>query len=306
MSEHFRLTADKDGRRLDVFLAEQAEIGSRNAAQRLIAEGHVTLDSKPLKSSYITRAGEVFELMLPEPETPEPAAQSIPLDVVYEDTEVIVINKPKGMVVHPSPGHSGGTLVNALLYHCGDSLSGVGGELRPGIVHRLDKDTSGLIIAAKNDRAHRSLSAQLKDRSLTRVYDALVCGVMREGAGTVALPIGRSRTDRKKMAVNAPNGRDAVTHWELIAAYRDISHIRCRLETGRTHQIRVHMAAIARPILGDEVYGGRASLKYGQTSQCLHASVLRFFHPSTGEPVELSAELPEYFKELLTKLEKMV
>ena len=227
--------------------------------------------------------------------------QDIPLDVVYEDDDVIVVNKPTGLVVHPAPGHPDGTLVNALLHHCGDSLSGIGGEKRPGIVHRIDRDTSGLIIAAKNDAAHLALSAQLKDHSLSRTYECLVTGNMKQDSGTVDAPIGRSSADRKKMAV-VPTGRRAVTHWEVVARYPGVTHLRCRLETGRTHQIRVHMAYIGHPILGDTVYGAKKPVP-GLTGQCLHATGLRFIHPRTGEPVELHCPLPPEFTAMLQKLQ---
>ena len=238
-------------------------------------------------------------MTLPEAAEAELAAEDIPLDVVYEDEDVIAVNKPRGMVVHPAPGHPDGTLVNALMYHCGDSLSGIGGERRPGIVHRIDKDTSGLIIAAKNDFAHLGLSAQLSDHSLARVYECVVFGRMREPSGTVDAPIARHPAERKRMAV-VPGGRSAVTHWEVIASYRGWTHLRCRLETGRTHQIRVHMAHIGHPLLGDEVYG-RGEEK-GLRGQCLHARELRFVHPRSGERICLSTELPEYFKAVLARL----
>lgn len=241
---------------------------------------------------------------MPNPELSEITPQDIPLDIRYEDDDVIVINKPKGLVVHPAAGHPDSTLVNALLYHCGSSLSGIGGIQRPGIVHRIDKDTSGLLIVAKNDFAHQSLSAQLKDRSLSRIYEALVIGVTKSDSGTIDLPIGRHCTDRKKMAVNVPNAREAITYWEVIDKYRDITHVRCKLQTGRTHQIRVHMAAISHPILGDIIYGGKAAAKYGQKSQCLHARELKFIHPRTGKEIIINCELPDYFTHLLKKLEK--
>ena len=231
-----------------------------------------------------------------------PVAQNIPLDVVYEDEDVIVVNKPRGMVVHPAPGHPMGTLVNALMYHCGDSLSGVGGAKRPGIVHRIDKDTSGLIIAAKNDMAHLALSAQLADRSLSRVYEAVAVGNFREDSGTVDAPIGRHPNERKKMAVIAQNSRPAVTHWQVIARYRGYTHIRCKLETGRTHQIRVHMAYLGHPLLGDEVYGHAKLPEKGLTGQCLHARELKFIHPRTGEQIHLETELPDYFQDVLHRL----
>ena len=227
-------------------------------------------------------------------------AQDIPLDVVYEDDDVIVVNKPAGLVVHPAPGHPDGTLVNALLHHCSDSLSGIGGEKRPGIVHRIDRDTSGLIIAAKNDTAHLKLSAQLSDHTLARTYECLITGNLREDSGTVDAPIGRHPSDRKKMAVVQRGGRHAVTHWEVIARYPGVTHVRCRLETGRTHQIRVHMAYIGHPILGDTVYGAKKPVP-GLTGQCLHAVGLRFIHPRTGQPVELHCPLPEEFETQLRK-----
>ena len=289
------------GGRVDAWLAGRQESLTRSAAARLLEEGQVTCEGKPLPKNYRLRGGETVQLTLPEPEETELIAQDIPLDVVYEDEDVIVINKPKGLVVHPAPGHADGTLVNALLHHCGDSLSGIGGEKRPGIVHRIDRDTSGLIIAAKNDFAHQKLSAQLSDHSLARTYECIVIGNLREDSGTVDAPIGRDRRDRKKMAV-VPDGRRAVTHWEVIARYPGFTHLRCRLETGRTHQIRVHMAYLGHPILGDTVYGARKPVP-GLRGQCLHAVGLRFLHPRTGEAVELSCPLPEEFRRQLRKLE---
>ena len=247
--------------------------------------------------------GQVLEVQLPEPEEPEARPQNIPLDVVYEDRDVIVVNKPTGMVVHPAPGHPDGTLVNALLYHCGESLSGIGGRKRPGIVHRIDRDTSGLIIAAKNDAAHLALAAQLADHTLARTYECLAVGNFREDSGTVDAPIGRHPVDRKRMAVVRQGGREAVTHWEVIARYPGVTHLRCRLETGRTHQIRVHLAYIGHPILGDTVYGAKKPVA-GLTGQCLHAVGLRFIHPRTGEPVELTCPLPEEFVHMLEKLRR--
>ena len=232
---------------------------------------------------------------------PAAVAQGIPLDIVYEDGDLIVVNKPRGLVVHPAPGHPDGTLVNALLHHCGGSLSGIGGEQRPGIVHRIDRDTSGLLIVAKNDFAHRSLSAQLADRSLSRIYEAVVHGGFRADSGTVDAPIGRHPADRKRMAVTEKNSRRAVTHWEVIERYAGYTHIRCKLETGRTHQIRVHMAHIGHPLLGDMVYGAGKSEK-GLEGQCLHARTLKFIHPRTGEHVELTSPLPEYFTGVLSRL----
>lgn len=301
MSEHIEITAEESGERIDALLARLVPELTRSAAQRLLEEGLVTLGGVPVKKNRRTEPGEVYAALLPEPELPEPEPQDIPLDIVYEDADVVVVNKPRGMVVHPAPGHPDGTLVNALLWHCGESLSGVGGERRPGIVHRIDKDTSGLIIAAKNDFAHLALSAQLADRSLSRVYEAVARGEFREEAGTVDAPIGRHPTERKRMAVTERGTRPAVTHWEVIARYRGWTHIRCRLETGRTHQIRVHMAYIGHPLLGDMVYGAKKPER-GLEGQCLHARELKFLHPRTGEAIHLSTELPEYFQQVLASL----
>ena len=296
-----QITATLDGERLDVLLHRELTELSRSALQRLMDEGLVTLGGKPVKKNRRTSCGDVYEVEVPQPRAVETAAQDIPLDVVYEDADVIVVNKPRGMVVHPAPGHADGTLVNALLALCGDSLSGINGEIRPGIVHRIDKDTSGLIIAAKNDAAHIGLAEQLKDHSLSRVYEAVVCGVPRNDSGTVNAPIGRHPTDRKRQSVGAPGAREAVTHYEVIARYNGYTHIRCRLETGRTHQIRVHMAHIGHPVLGDLVYGRKKPEK-GLSGQCLHARELRFIHPRSGEAVHLVCPLPEYFETVLKKL----
>ena len=271
-------------------------------AARLIESGEVAVNGKTAGKSYKLAGGEDIAVTLPEPEPVEAVPQDIPLDVVYEDADVIVVNKPSGMVVHPAPGHPDGTLVNALLYHCAGTLSGVGGALRPGIVHRIDRDTSGLIIAAKNDAAHQYLSAQLADHTLARTYECIVVGKLREDRGTVDAPIARHPTDRKRMAVVA-GGREAVTHWEVIARYPGYTHVRCRLETGRTHQIRVHMAYIGHPILGDTVYGAKKEVP-GLTGQCLHAVGLRFLHPRTHEVVELFCPLPEEFTRMLQKIRK--
>ena len=295
------VTTEEAGQRADSLLARRLEGLTRSAAARLLEEGRVTDRGRPVAKNLRVQPGQVLEVTLPEPEEPEARPQNIPLDVVYEDQDVIVVNKPTGMVVHPAPGHPDGTLVNALLHHCGDSLSGIGGEKRPGIVHRIDRDTSGLIIAAKNDAAHLALSAQLKDHSLSRTYECLVTGNMKQDSGTVDAPIGRSSADRKKMAV-VPTGRRAVTHWEVVARYPGVTHLRCRLETGRTHQIRVHMAYIGHPILGDTVYGAKKPVP-GLTGQCLHATGLRFIHPRTGEPVELHCPLPPEFTAMLQKLQ---
>lgn len=296
-------TASEDaGKRLDAWLAEQTEL-TRSAVQKLMEEGRVTAAGKPLAKNTRLTGGETVSVELPEPEAVDIVPQNIPLDVVYEDEDVIVVNKPTGMVVHPAPGHPDGTLVNALLYHCGESLSGVGGQKRPGIVHRIDRDTSGLIIAAKNDAAHLALAAQLADHTLARTYECLAVGNFREDSGTVNAPIGRHPVDRKRMAVVRQGGREAVTHWEVIARYPGVTHLRCRLETGRTHQIRVHLAHIGHPILGDTVYGAKKPVP-GLTGQCLHAVGLRFLHPRTGEPVELTCPLPEEFVRMLDKLRR--
>ena len=295
---------DRDGERLDATLARLVPELSRSAAQRLIEQGAVTLGGRPVKKNEKTASGTALELCLPEVRETAVTAQEIALDVVYEDGDVIVVNKPKGLVVHPAPGHADGTLVNALLHHCGDSLSGIGGEKRPGIVHRIDKDTSGLLIAAKNDAAHARLSAQLKDHTLARTYECIVCGNVRQDAGTIDAPIGRSPADRKKMAVVA-GGRPAVTHFEVIARYPGYTHLRCKLETGRTHQIRVHLSWQNHPILGDTVYGHKKP-ELGMDSQCLHARELTFLHPRTGERVTVTCELPDYFCRVLAQLQKRI
>ena len=298
------LTLDRDGERLDSALSRLVPELTRSQAQRLIEQGAVTQAGRPVKKKEKLPAGTALELEIPEMRETPIAAQDIPLEVCYEDADVIVVNKPKGLVVHPAPGHADGTLVNALLAHCGDSLSGIGGEKRPGIVHRIDKDTSGLLIAAKNDFAHAHLSAQLKDHSLARTYECIVCGNLKEDSGTIDAPIGRHPTDRKKMAVTEKNSRNAVTHWEVIARYRGYTHVRCKLETGRTHQIRVHLAWRNHPIVGDMVYGHKKP-ELGLDTQCLHAAALDFIHPRTGKPVHVECELPEYFKKALSKLEPL-
>ena len=297
-------TADLSGERLDAFLSRSAPNMSRAAAQKLIEQNNVTLNGKPCKKNDRLEPGDQVCVTIPEPVATDIVAKQIPLEIVYEDDDVVVINKPKGLVVHPAAGHQDDTLVNGLLYAMGENLSGINGELRPGIVHRIDKDTSGLLAVAKNDFAHTFLASQLKDHSMARTYEAIVCGSFREDSGTVDAPIGRHPTDRKKMCVTARNSRSAVTHWEVVARYRGYTHIRCRLETGRTHQIRVHMAHIGHPILGDTVYG-RKKPELGQDSQCLHAGALCFTHPRDGRPVMVFAPLPDYFKEVLEKLERM-
>lgn len=303
--EPIRLDAETDGIRIDMFLAGRLTGLSRSGVQRLIERGLVVLDGRPVRKNHKITKGESYYVTLPEPVIPETQAQEIPLYIVYEDIDVIVVNKPRGMVVHPSPGHPDGTLVNALLAHCGDSLSGIGGARRPGIVHRIDKDTSGLVIAAKNDAAHMSLSAQLKSRTLTRVYEAIVLGSVKTDKGTVDAPIGRHPTDRKRQTVTDKNSRNAVTHYEVIGRYNGYTHVRCRLETGRTHQIRVHMAHIGHAVLGDMTYGRKKPDK-GLSGQCLHARELKFDHPGTGELISLKTELPPYFTEALQRLGNII
>lgn len=298
------LTADISGERLDAFLARSVPDMSRSAAQKLIEEGHVLRNGRPGKKNDKLNPGDTVEFTVPEPKAVDIAPVEIPLDIVYEDEDVVVINKPKGLVVHPAAGHLDDTLVNGLLYAMGDELSGINGELRPGIVHRIDKDTSGLLAVAKNDLAHAVLASQLKDHSMARTYEAIVCGSLKEDTGTVDAPIGRHPTDRKKMCVTQRNSKPAVTHWEVVERFRGYTHIRCRLETGRTHQIRVHMAHIGHPILGDTVYGHKAK-ELGQDSQCLHAGALCFRHPRDGRPVLVFAPLPPYFEEVLEKLRRM-
>ena len=298
------LFPDIPGERLDAFLARAAEGLTRSAAQRLIEEGHVLRNGKPAKKNDKLNPSDRIEVTIPEVKETEIVPTDIPLDIVYEDDDVLVINKPKGLVVHPAAGHQEDTLVNGLLFSKAGELSGINGELRPGIVHRIDKDTSGLLAVAKNDLAHTVLASQLKDHSMARTYDAIVCGNLKEDTGTVDAPIGRHPSDRKKMCVIARNSKEAVTHWEVVKRYRGYTHIRCKLETGRTHQIRVHMAHIGHPILGDTVYGHK-NKELGQDSQCLHAGALCFRHPRDGRPVLVFAPLPEYFQSVIQKLERM-
>ena len=295
---------ESEGERLDAFLARTADGMSRSAAQKLIETGNVLVNGKKARKNDRLRAGDSVCVTLPEPEPVDIVPREMPLEIVYEDEDVLVLNKPKGLVVHPAAGHQDDTLVNGLLFAMGDNLSGINGKLRPGIVHRIDKDTSGLLAVAKNDLAHAVLASQLKDHTMARTYEAIVCGTLKEDSGTVDAPIGRHPTDRKKMCVTPRNSRDAVTHWEVIRRYRGYTHIRCRLETGRNHQIRVHMAHIGHPILGDTVYGHKKP-ELGQDSQCLHAGLLCFRHPRDGRPVMVMAPLPEYFTDVLKKLERM-
>ncbi len=298
------LYADTAGERLDAFLARCAQGLSRSAAQRLIEEGCVTRNGQPGKKNDKLAVGDTVEYTLPEPKAVEIQPTQMPLQIVYEDEDLLVVDKPKGLVVHPAAGHQDDTLVNGLLHALGDQLSGINGELRPGIVHRIDKDTSGLLAVAKNDFAHNFLASQLKDHTMARTYEAVVCGGFREDSGTVDAPIGRHPSDRKRMTVTARNSKHAVTHWEVVRRYRGYTHIRCRLETGRTHQIRVHMAHIGHPILGDTVYGHKKP-ELGQTSQVLHAGMLCFTHPRDGRPVVAVSPLPEYFTRVLEKLERL-
>ena len=299
------LYADLPGERLDAFLARSVENLSRSGAQKLLEEGCVLLRGKPGKKNDKLNPGDEVSVTIPEPKAVDIAPVEMALDIVYEDEDVLVINKPKGLVVHPAAGHQDDTLVNGLLYAMGDDLSGINGELRPGIVHRIDKDTSGLLAVAKNDLAHAVLASQLKDHTMARTYEAIVCGSLKADSGTVDAPIGRHPTDRKKMTVTQRNSRNAVTHWEVVKRYRGYTHVRCRLETGRTHQIRVHMAHMGHPILGDTVYGHKKP-ELGQDSQCLHAGVLCFRHPRDERPVMVFAPLPEYFQKVLEKLERMI
>ena len=299
------LRVEQAGRRADQFLADSLPQLTRSAAQKLLEEGAVTLNGRPVKKNYKTAPEDELVVVLPDPAPVDILPQDIPLDVVYEDEDVIAVNKPVGLVVHPAAGHPDGTLVNALLYYCGESLSGINGALRPGIVHRIDRDTSGLIIAAKNDFAHLALAAQLQDHSMYREYEAVCVGNLKEDQGTVNAPIARHPTDRKKMAVNFLQGREAITHWTVLERFPGYTHIQCRLETGRTHQIRVHMAHTGHPLLGDVVYGSKKPWP-GLAGQCLHARRLSFVHPRTGERMTLECPLPDWFQEVLTKLGHLV
>ena len=299
------LTADRAGERVDQFLARTLPELTRSAAQRLLEEGAVTRGGGRVKKNDKTAPGDVFTVVLPDPAPIDELPQKIKLELIYDDGDEIVVNKPVGLVVHPAPGHPDGTLVNALLYHCGASLSGINGALRPGIVHRIDRDTSGLIIAAKNDFAHLALAEQLQDHSLYREYEAVCVGNLKQDAGTVRAPIARHPTDRKRMAVDVLHGREAVTHWTVLERLGGYTHIQCRLETGRTHQIRVHMAKLGHPLLGDTVYGAKKPYP-GLAGQCLHARRLSFTHPRTGRRMTLECPLPPYFAQVLTKLRQLV
>ncbi len=300
----YQLTAEAcdDGLRVDKFLSEEIEDYSRSFLQKLIKEGLVSVNEKAVKANYKLSVGEKIRVQVREPEEVSIEPQDIPLDILYEDSDVLIVNKPKGMVVHPAAGHYRDTLVNGIMYHCRDSLSGINGSLRPGIVHRIDKDTTGVLVVCKNDQSHNRIAEQLKEHSITRRYRAIVMGTLKEDTGTVDAPIGRHPTERKKMAVNERNGKRAVTHYRVLQRFRGYTYIECRLETGRTHQIRVHMASIGHPLLGDTVYGPARQPFPSLEGQTLHAMVLGFLHPSTGEYMEFEAPLPAYFQELLQKL----
>ena len=292
----------EDLKRLDAYLSEQLQI-TRSHAEKLISDGFVTVNGREVAKSLKLKKGDKVCATVPEPEPLDVAAENIPLEVVYEDEHLLVVNKPKGMVVHPAAGNYSGTLVNALLYHCGDSLSGINGVMRPGIVHRIDKDTSGLLMVAKNDKAHNFLAEQIKEHSFYREYEAVAHGVIKNDSGTINAPIGRHPVKRKQMAVTAENSKEAVTHYEVLLRGNGFTHIKCRLETGRTHQIRVHMAYLGHPVAGDEVYGPKKVIKE-LGGQCLHARRLGFVHPETREYMEFSSELPEYFTTFLDKIRK--
>ncbi|MBQ8122343.1 MAG: RluA family pseudouridine synthase [Ruminococcus sp.] len=304
MPENIILTAAEEdsGSRIDKYISDNIAQLTRSSAQGLISAGAVLADGRAVSKNYKLRGGEEISVEIPDPEPMDAQPEDIPLDIVYEDADLLVVNKPKGMVVHPAHGNWNGTLVNALLHHCKGQLSGINGVIRPGIVHRIDKDTSGLLIVAKNDRAHVHLAEQIREHSFTREYEAVACGSFKEESGTVDAPIGRHKTDRKKMCVTAENSRNATTHYQVLRQYGGYAHLRLRLETGRTHQIRVHLAYIGHPVLGDQVYGKPSKWVEGQ---CLHARKIGFIHPSTGEYMEFSSELPEYFQAILRRLEKM-
>lgn len=299
----FQVDAASEGMRIDLFLTENMEGQSRSYLQKLLKEGSVFVGEKTAKSNYKVRTGDNVALQLPDPVEPEVRACEMNLDILYEDEDVILINKPKNMVVHPSAGHDDDTLVNGLMYHCQGHLSGINGVMRPGIVHRIDKDTTGVLVVCKNDTAHNSLAEQLKVHSITRRYRAITHGVIKEDEGCIDAPIGRNEKDRLKMAINEKNGKRAVTHYRVLERFRDFTYIECQLETGRTHQIRVHMSSIGHPLLGDPLYGP-AKCPYALEGQTLHAAVLGFIHPRTGEYVEFTAPLPDYFEKLLEKLRR--
>ena len=304
MNERVVLTASAEdaGSRIDKYISDNIAELTRSAVQGLIEKGMVTSCGKAVSKNMKLKGGEEIVVEIPEPEPMDAVPEDITLDIVYEDDDLLVVNKPKGMVVHPAHGNYTGTLVNALLHHCGDSLSGINGVIRPGIVHRIDKNTSGLLIVAKNDASHLKLAEQIKVHSFTREYEAVACGYFKETEGTIDAPIGRHKTDRKKMCVTTENSRNAITHYSVLKQYGGYAYVRLRLETGRTHQIRVHLSYIGHPVLGDDVYGKPYK---GLEGQCLHARKIGFIHPSTGEYMEFQSELPEYFMAVLRKLEKM-
>lgn len=305
MADVFTYYVDDDGvgTRVDRFLVDNMEGYTRSSLQRLLDEGNVLVGNSPVAKNYKCKQGDVISVSVPDAKPLDLEAQNIPLDIVYEDDDLLVVNKQKGMVVHPANGNPDGTLVNALMYHCGDSLSGINGIIRPGIVHRIDKDTSGLLIVAKNDAAHVGLAQQIKDHSFTRAYEAVVYGNVKEDEGTVNQPIGRNPKDRKKMAVVKANSKPAVTHYQVLERFGDFTHIRCVLETGRTHQIRVHMAYIGHPVAGDGVYGPRKVITELE-GQCLHAKQIGFVHPITNKYLEFDSELPDYFTKFISKIRK--
>lgn len=299
----FTAADEEAGVRIDRCLSDKYEYLSRSYLQKLLKDQGVTVNGKIVKANYKLQAGDLVQTTVPDLSEPDILPENIPLDILYEDDDVLVVNKPKGMVVHPANGHTSGTLVNAIMYHCQGNLSGINGVMRPGIVHRIDKDTTGALLVCKNDTAHRDLAQQLKDHTIKRRYRAIVSGNLKEDEGTVEGPIGRHPVDRKKMAINYKNGKDAVTHYKVLERFGNATYIECRLETGRTHQIRVHMTSLGHPLLGDEIYGSGKN-PYHLQGQTLHAMVLGFVHPRTGEYMEFSAPLPEYFLNLLEKLRK--
>lgn len=301
MSIEFRIEEAIAGERIDKFLSDSLPDVSRSYIQKLIKDGQVTVNQKTVKSNYKLNAGDLLSMEEPELQEPDIEAEDIPLDILYEDSDLLIINKPKGMVVHPSAGHYSGTLVNALMYYCKEDLSGINGILRPGIVHRIDMDTTGSLLVCKNDFTHKHIAEQLKVHSITRVYHAIVHGVIKDDEGTINAPIGRHPIDRKKMSINHKNGKEAVTHYQVLKRFKNFTYIECRLETGRTHQIRVHMSSISHPLLGDAVYGP-ARCPYRLQGQTLHAKTIGIIHPRTGEYIEVNAPLPEYFSDLLNKL----
>lgn len=305
MAIEFVIEDQSVGERIDKFLSDSLPDLSRSYIQKLIKDGQVLINQKTVKANYKLIAGDVLSMEEPELKEPDIEAEKIPLDILYEDSDLLIINKPKGMVVHPSAGHYSGTLVNALMYYCKDDLSGINGVMRPGIVHRIDMDTTGSLLVCKNDFTHNHIAEQLKVHSITRVYHAIVHGVLKEDEGTINAPIGRHPVDRKKMSINHKNGKEAITHYKVLQRYKNFTYIECRLETGRTHQIRVHMSSISHPLLGDAVYGP-AKCPFKLQGQTLHAKTIGIIHPRTGMYLEVDAPLPEYFSNLLKKLENSI